>query len=830
MTRTRPVPASLSVAASSLLLVCAAAAALELYVAPDGDDADLGTRDHPFATIGHAQEAVRAAEIGHIGQSITVYLRGGTYRTVQPLVFGPQDGGTAEHSVTYAAYADEQPVISGARPIRNWREADDGAWIADLPDAAAGNWRFRELFVNGRRAVRARYPDNGYLHIEKAFADRRSGFFAKPGDIDTAMGLVDAEVVLLHDWSITRIPVERFDSTARSISFIGPIGRKYAFLCIDHFDKHPRYFIENCKECLDAPGEWYLDAAKGEVRYRPRAGEALSSADVVAPACTALIRVHGDTDLGLVVRNLHFQGIIFEHCGFTFKPNTFYCGVQAAFHLQDAGESPRRPVPAALLFELARDCGLTDCVVRHVGGSGIWFGRQSRDNTIERCVVSDVSGNGIMIGEPRERHVNGKPWTEAAPEQVASGNVVRNCLIERVGQQFYGAVGVWTGIAADTLIAHNEVRQMPYTGISVGWRWDAKPTPCKANRIENNHIHDVMQTLSDGGGIYTLGLQPGSGLRGNYIHDIPANAGRAESNGMFLDQGTTDFLIEGNVIEGVDRSPLRFHMATTNLVRRNVLYTQGSAPPIRYNSTKPDDIYKADNTVLKRTSPRWTPGLSGRALQLDGGQCIDVPHDPRLEPKELTLAAWIRLQQFPNGRDRRSWVVSKNKNEWENGHYGIVLRDDGKVGAYLNIGGTQRNGFDAFTGPDTLQLGAWHHVAMTYDGDVLLVYCDGREAARTSIGRERQSGSGHLSIGRRPDGYTYYQGQIDEVMLFDRALSQQDIATVAQAATTGPELPTTVLAHRIDHWGFDDASPKEDAQNDAADAIRKHAGPQQQPR
>jgi len=126
--------------------------------------------------------------------------------------------------------------------------------------------------------------------------------------------------------------------------------------------------------------------------------------------------------------------------------------------------------------------------------------------------------------------------------------------------------------------------------------WNPKPTPCKGNVVADNHIHRCMQILSDGGGIYTLGLQPGTVLCGNLIHDIPLNAGRAESNGMFLDEGTTDIVIEDNVIFGTDRSPFRFHKATTNLVKDNVVILKQGIPIVRYNATDPKHITLEANT------------------------------------------------------------------------------------------------------------------------------------------------------------------------------------------------------------------------------------------
>jgi hypothetical protein len=228
---------------------------------------------------------------------------------------------------------------------------------------------------------------------------------------------------------------------------------------------------------------------------------------------------------------------------------------------------------------------------------------------VEGNLVSDTGGNGVMVGEGQRRTVDGEPWWQSVPEQAATGNTVANNVVRSCGRELFGAVGIWVGLAAKTSVVHNEVYETPYTGVSVGWMWwnprdraEPRSTPCRETLVAENHIHHVMQTLSDGGGIYSLGIQPDSALRGNWIHDVPVNAGRAESNGMFLDQGTGDFVIEENTIYNTDRSPLRFHKGWLNLVRNNVLEVCPGVPPVRYNDTRQERITLEDNSIVESVS------------------------------------------------------------------------------------------------------------------------------------------------------------------------------------------------------------------------------------
>jgi hypothetical protein len=204
----------------------------------------------------------------------------------------------------------------------------------------------------------------------------------------------------------------------------------------------------------------------------------------------------------------------------------------------------------------------------------------------------------LNVGETAGRPVDGHAWWQAAPHQVAHGNKVQNNLIERCGNSFEGSVAVWVGLTEETRIEQNEIRFHPYTGVSVGWMWNTTPSPCRRNIVAKNHIHHVLQVLSVGGGIYTLGRQAGTRLEQNHIHHIPPNAGRAESNGLFLDQGTAEIIISGNVIYRTARSQLRFHQTDRLKVQGNILDTNPRNPPFRYNATPEGHILKQDNLII----------------------------------------------------------------------------------------------------------------------------------------------------------------------------------------------------------------------------------------
>lgn len=571
-----------------------AAEPLRFFVAPAGNDANPGTSDRPFATLSRARDAVRAHVARGLTSDVVVTIRGGHYRLEEPVVFEPQDSGDERYSITYAAQSGEEPAFSGGRKIDGWKRVGE-TWQAVVPDRKDGRWRFNQLFVDGKQRPRARDPNEGYHRIAAAGPDNRTSFRARPGDLRKLADASAAEVLFLHDWSVSRIVVSSIDADRNTVTLADAIGAGADFFRITGYEPHPRYRLENAVELLDEPGEWCLDAA-GVLHYLPMPGEDPRRAEVVAPAVESLLNVRGQPRDGKHVRNLRFVGLTLTHAAAPHFPKG-YAGIQAGFHDQretDARVARRGRMPAAVVFKATENCRFEAGRIVDVGASAISIQGPAENNAVVGNEIAGAGGNGVMIGEP-----------STDPALTAKNNRVSNNRIHHCGATFFGCVGVWAGITEGTVVEHNEIHDLPYTGVSVGWVWNPTPSPCRDNRVERNHIHHVMQVLSDGGGIYTLGRQEGTVLRGNLIHDVPINAGRAESNGMFIDEGSSQLLIEKNVIYGTARSPIRFHRARENAIRDNVLVLPENTPPFRYNSTDESTMTFRGN--LTPAAKSWTP-------------------------------------------------------------------------------------------------------------------------------------------------------------------------------------------------------------------------------
>jgi len=548
------------------------------HVSPQGHDGSPGTQERPFATLARARDAVRGEAKAGLQRDITVLLRGGTYGLKEPLTFGPEDSGTDRFSITYAAFPGEKPVISGGRQIHGRRKGEGDIWTAKLPEVEGGNWYFRQLFVNGRRATRARTPNEG---ARPAFwnllAANPEGVSLAPGQLRSWRNLDDVEIVILGNWTITRKRLASIDEAKGSATYAPPnlvlhplLTPKAGMAC----------FAENAPELLDSPGEWYLDRQTGTLSYWPMPGEDMATAEVIAPALPTLLEISGTADS--LVRNLHFKGLSFAFTDWP-PPAVGYNGHQGCeFLLRDWDTSPEfemAQVGEAIGLRFATSCSLQDGEFAHLGGTALWLMKGTSRNVVAGNHFHDVAGNGVMVGEDLE--IRNSAWTGSGKtipfdgiprrdwsdggavvlSEVPRDNQIANNLIETCGAIYYGAVGVWVAFTDGTVVAHNVVRDLPYTGISVGWHWAPEPTCCRNNRVEYNDISETMKVLADGGGIYTLGFQPGTVLRGNLIHDVrrsPFAFGRAPNNGIFFDAGSKGYLVEENAIYNTTGEPIRF--------------------------------------------------------------------------------------------------------------------------------------------------------------------------------------------------------------------------------------------------------------------------------
>ena len=487
----------------------------------------------PVKTLAEARAAARAIHKQTPDATVRIEIGGGTYRLAETLVLGPEDSNTV-----WEAAPGQRVVVSGGRVIGGWSKGQGNLWTAP-----AGEPYFRQLFISGRRAQRARTPNFGFFRIdgpspqEGPFKLKYRGAGIKPEWAGT-----DAEVIALLAWADIRMPIVSMDPAAHIATLAGDPRKS-------NREADARYYIENTPDSLDTPGEWYLDRKTGVVSYRPLGGEDLTKEEVVAPALTRLVSLEGRPEKGELVRRVVFRGIHFAHADWSMGPRGYADTQSSVMTAQTAFEAVG-----------AEECAIERCVFRQIGGYAVWFGRGSKKNRVAGNEIADAGGGGVKIGETVQRPNDAeRNW-----EHVVSDNHIHD-----IGLVFPPAVGVWVGQSSRNVIAHNHIHDLYYTAISVGWTWGYGPNQCNGNIIEYNHLHSIgKDMLSDMGGIYTLGMQPGTILRNNLIHDISSFT--YGGWGIYPDEGSTGMVIENNVVYRCKSAGFHQHYGRENIVRNNI--------------------------------------------------------------------------------------------------------------------------------------------------------------------------------------------------------------------------------------------------------------------
>jgi hypothetical protein len=545
-----------------------------IYVSPLGNDKWLGLtkepasggNDGPLASLAGARDAVRRLRQQSTNRSrpVTIVIAGGIYELPDTFTLGPQDEGVADAPVRYVAAEGAAPVISGGRRISGWNEIQHKgkrAWVVDLPEVAEGSWNFNRLYVGGTPRVRPRLPHTGFYHFTGTAGQPNTGEnwghgpdaanFA-PGDIQPWHNWRDVEIHTYQLWIDTHLRIKSIDESTHTVHF----HSKCIASLHDERQEFARYFVENVFEALEHPGQWYLDRPAGKLYYLPLEHETPASTTVVAPRLTELLRLSGDPKQ--LVHHLRFENLTFAHQHFELaKDNPGY--VQAAFG-----------VPGAILLGGASDCVFYGCTVEHVSGYGIEVLTGSTRNTIAACAVRDAGAGGVKVAHEALNPHNSTLGETFGGDFVSSHTTVVDSTIHDFGHLFPSAIGIWVGNSGWNRLLYNHIFDGNYTGISCGWTWGYAPTKTIGNRIEFNHIHHInhREVLSDNGGIYTLGQQPGLIMRGNVIHDISCYGYGA--SGIYPDEGSSEMRVEQNLVYNTKKAGYATHYGRDNLVQHNI--------------------------------------------------------------------------------------------------------------------------------------------------------------------------------------------------------------------------------------------------------------------
>jgi hypothetical protein len=572
---------------------------IRYYVSTTGGDSNKGTIEQPFASLQVAQNAIRNYKSKGQKVPVEIIIKGGVYHLDETLELIPEDSGTEEAPITWRAAENEKVILSGGREINGiWKKDTDGkTWYIGLPETKgwkrnveqpenyeqkpAGPWHFRQLFVEGKRAIRARYPNasgkNPFLY---AIDGSMGHVKLDKGIIKSDWGNEpDAQVNMVPNWRFFNQwnDVLRVDAEKSEIYF-GPRERHGKVIQGNWF------WIEGVKSELDQPAEWYLDPVKGQLFYMPEPGKNPNEMKFVAPFLNRIIYLKGDVEKGTHVEHVHFKGIEFRHTTFTLGQ------IEARVHTD-----------GAVMFENAQNCSVEDSHFENIGGYALWLHLDCKNNTFCRNTVLNSGGGGVLLTGSRLSYMDdSKIYTrgEAAAKVAPYLTEITHNTVMHCGQVRYYGGGVHIDSRPASMamlpgnhIAHNHFHDLSRNGIFTFRNQGG-------NVVEFNKIHDCMQTTIDGAAIHFASMNRFNApnyILNNFLYDIwgfeqkpDGKPIRRLGNAVFLDWATSQTTVKNNVIYNTAGEEIKNIMGNWNLEIENNLISKNRIEPFLPNETGPN--------------------------------------------------------------------------------------------------------------------------------------------------------------------------------------------------------------------------------------------------
>ncbi|MCH5213247.1 MAG: discoidin domain-containing protein [Oscillospiraceae bacterium] len=555
-------------------------AAKVIYVSPDGDDSNAGTKENPIKTLESAKAAARTVSDGT--GDVEIILRGGEYNISETIRFTSEDGGKNGHTVTWRGYENETPVISGMIELTGWSlyDEDKNIYCAPVPEG----FNTRQLYINGEKALRSRnisYSGNSYDHLKRTCelglnSRNNREFYFYRDDIENWNNFEDVEVHLLTAWTDNLLRFAKYDTennfkltTVDNGGSEGVVDAAAVKLREPESERlfnrpHPDitgstlgyksrsyYYLENAYEFIDEDNEWYLDTTASKIYFKAPTGLDMNEVRVTAPALETLIDIDG-SDQNRVC-NLTFENIVFEGSTWTRPSEEGLVGGQASQYVLTSDLKNNITVyhtPSAFYAQYADNLSITGCTFRKIGSTAVDLYVGVTNSNIFGNEVYDTAGNGISAAkfvqdENTEFHEAYNPSDKS--EICENINIINN-IVHDVGTEYEGSVAIVAGYPKNIVIAHNEIYNAPYSGISIGFGWTSKDNAMSDNIIFANRIYNVGLVTCDFGAIYTLSKQPRSLCARNYIYDLSYKSwfdyGYAT---MYFDEQTEGYTIKENL-------------------------------------------------------------------------------------------------------------------------------------------------------------------------------------------------------------------------------------------------------------------------------------------
>ena len=618
---------------------------LHIYVSSSGNDMNAGTKEKPVASLTAARDLIRALRAQKtLNDTIYVQVAPGEYFMDKALMLSSLDAGTRQSPVVFRGQPNTHTVFYGGRETGRFEVLQPGLWRVYIPEVAQYGLYFEQLYINGERRFRAQTPNRGdFLNlkrVEETVIDRageRRALFAMQKVVLRAEDLPvmnaispdelnDVLVVFYHNWDNSRKRITHINPRDTAIYMVGEAMKPW-----NPINRSSRFFVENYRGALDAPGEWFLQR-DGYLYYIPVPGETPENTRCMFPVNERFITIEGET-------NQPVGYISFENLSFQV----------AAYRTPVKGNEAQQAaagIEATVMIDFARNIDFVNCSFAHTGLHGIWYRKACSNSKVEHCHLYDLGGGAVKIGELS---------IPANSSHLTNHITVHNNILQHGGYVFPCAVGVIIFHASDNVVTHNDIANFRYSGISAGWIWGYANSPTKRNKIEFNHIHHLgWGELSDMGGVYTLGASEGTTVSNNVIHHIYSYS--YGGWGLYTDEGSFNILLENNLVYACKSSGFHQHYGKENIIRNNI-FAFNLRSQMQLTRVEPHLSFTFVNNIVY-----YNQGLlymnQGQHKWTDANVIIDnnCYWDTRTKtPKiydNLLLADWQKL-----GRDKKSIIA-----------------------------------------------------------------------------------------------------------------------------------------------------------------------------
>ncbi|GHU65660.1 hypothetical protein FACS1894184_01890 [Clostridia bacterium] len=531
----------------------------DLYVSQAGSIDNTAGIDDPLPTLDLARERLRNIPGDH---TITVWIQGGTYHISQPITFTKAD----RDNVVYRALPGQRAILDAGLPITGFGSTViDGVtvWAVAVPELASKSSSSNAnpilaLYDDEGALPLNRYPQSGYLKADRAeLRDAASKLrYGSEGEVSNVnsfrafyagedltrstfnpAALTDMNNVLvriLHLWKDEMAYLKAYNPETGKITLSRPTSLTVW--------KGDQYYFENVREGLSAPGSWYLERNTGVLFVVPKPDWDISTLTLYAGVTERIMTLSG-------VSNITFKRIEFTHTGWSVPGGADF--PQAAYDVECAVFASNC---SSLMFE--------DCTFRDLGGTALKLHQGVTDSRVTRSTFERIGANGIFIHGINER---------SSPKRNERLELTDND-IHNYGVNYHNAVGILLVHASQSSISHNTIHDGAYTAISVGWVWGSGYNATRDVIIADNDIYNIGNgNLSDMGGIYLLGRQPGTVVSGNVIHDVRFAQNDGYGGwGIYLDEGSSEITIINNLVYNCASQGLFVFIGSGNTAISNI--------------------------------------------------------------------------------------------------------------------------------------------------------------------------------------------------------------------------------------------------------------------